>query len=283
MRAIGIIAKYDKVEAQRVVADLVPWLKDRDMEPFVDMDTAVSIGETGYYREDIVARAELIIVLGGDGTLLSVARAIGSRGVPILGVNLGSLGYLTEVPLEDLYPALKRYLAGEYEVEERAMLTASVFRHNEKVLEHTVLNDAVITKGVIARIIDLDTYVNRHYVSTFKSDGLLVATPTGSTAYSLSAGGPILYPTLGAMILTPICPHTLTNRPIVLPLDSTVEVILKTEDADVSLTLDGQVGFNLKYRDVVEIRCAPHATKLITTPKRDYFNILRAKLKWGER
>lgn len=280
MKTIGIIAKREKVEAQRVVADLIPWLRDRGMEPLVEMDTAVSIG---YYREEIVARAEMVIILGGDGTLLSMARAVGSRGIPILGVNLGSLGYLTEVSLADLYPALKRVLSGEYEVEERAMLSAVVIRHNEKVLEQVVLNDVVISKGVLARIIDLDTYVNKHYVATYKADGLIVATPTGSTAYSLSAGGPILYPTLESMIFTPICPHTLTNRPIALPLSATVEVILKTEEADVNLTLDGQIGFTLKHRDVVEVKRAPYTTKLITTPKRDYFEILRAKLKWGER
>lgn len=283
MKTIGIIAKRNKVEAQRVVAELAPWLRGRGVEPLIDIDTALSVGETGHYREEIVRNADMIIVLGGDGTLLSVARAIGDRGIPILGVNLGSLGYLTEVPLEDLYPAMKRVFAGEYEIENRAMLSASVIRHGEKALEHVVLNDVVINKGVIARIIDLDTYVNKHYVSTFKSDGLLVATPTGSTAYSLSAGGPIVYPTLESMVLTPICPHTLTNRPIVLPLDVTVEVILKTEDADVALTLDGQVGFTLKYRDVVEISRAPFVTRLIISSKRDYFEILRAKLKWGER
>ena len=237
----------------------------------------------GYSRSEMPSLVDMIIVLGGDGTMLNVARLVCERGVPILGVNLGGLGFITEVQKEEVCNAMDKTLSGEYAVEERLMLTAHIHRHGEKIAEYTVLNDVVINKGALARIIDLETYINKAYVTLFKADGLIVSTPTGSTAYSLSAGGPVLYPTLDCIILTPICPHTLTNRPTVLPDDVLIEIILKSVSEDVFLTLDGQVGFSLRKDDVVEIKRSPFKTRLIIPFERDYFQILRTKLKWGER
>lgn len=215
--------------------------------------------------------------------MLGVARLVGDKGIPILGVNLGGLGFITEVNREEIFDAVEKMLSGSCSVEERIMLTAFVVRHGEKIADFVVLNDVVVNKGAPARIIDLETYINNSYVTTFKADGLIIATPTGSTAYSLSAGGPILYPTLNSIVLTPICPHTLTNRPIVLPDDFTVEIIVRSESEDVFLTLDGQVGFSLKKDDIIEIKKAAFTTQLLIPCERDYFQILRTKLKWGER
>lgn len=283
MKRIGIITKLRKPEAVEVVRKLNPWLKERGREGFIDVEAASSIGEKGFQRSEIPSLVDMIIVLGGDGTLLSVARLVGDQGVPILGVNLGGLGFITEVPLDDLYNTLERIFNNDYFIEERLMLIAHVHRQGERIAEYNVLNEVVINKGALARIIELETYINKTYVTTFRADGLILSTPTGSTAYSLSAGGPIIYPTLHSFVLTPICPHTLTNRPIVLPAESLVEVILKSESGDVFLTLDGQVGFSLKYGDVVEVKKSEGKIKLISSPERDYFKILRTKLKWGER
>ncbi|MBI5199496.1 MAG: NAD(+)/NADH kinase [Nitrospirae bacterium] len=283
MKKIGIITKLKKPEAIEVVNKLNPWLKEKDRDTFIDIETATSIGERGFQRSEIPSLVDMIIVLGGDGTLLSVVRLVGDLGIPILGVNLGGLGFITEVPLDELYTTLEMVFNNDYFIEERLMLIAHVRRRGERIAEYNVLNEVVINKGALARIIDLETYINKTYVTTFKADGIILSTPTGSTAYSLSAGGPIIYPTLNSFIITPICPHTLTNRPLVLPDDFLVEIALKSESGDVFLTLDGQVGFSLKYGDVVEVKKSQGKIKLISSPKRDYFKILRTKLKWGER
>jgi NAD+ kinase len=225
----------------------------------------------------------MVIVLGGDGTLLSVARLVGVHEVPILGVNLGGLGFLTEITLEELYRVLERVIQGDFITDERVVLNAAVIRRGERMAEFIVLNDAVINKGALARIIDLETTINEEYLTTFKSDGLIISTPTGSTAYNLSAGGPIVYPSLHCIIVTPICPHTLTNRPIVIPDDVEIRAILKTKQQEVILTLDGQQGFSLEFEDVVEVRKAEGRILLIKSPYRHYFEVLREKLKWGER
>jgi NAD+ kinase len=225
----------------------------------------------------------MIIVLGGDGTLLSVARLVGDHEVPILGVNLGGLGFLTEITLEELYRVLERVVQGDFVTDERVVLNAAVIRRGERMVEFTVLNDAVINKGALARIIDLETTINGEYLTTFKSDGLIISTPTGSTAYNLSAGGPIVYPSLHCIIITPICPHTLTNRPIMIPDDVEIRAMLKTKQQEVILTLDGQQGFTLEFEDVVEVRKAEGHILLIKSPYRHYFEVLREKLKWGGR
>jgi NAD+ kinase len=225
----------------------------------------------------------MIIVLGGDGTLLSVARLVRDYEIPILGVNLGGLGFLTEIPLEELYRVLERVVQGDFITDERVVLSAAVIRRGERMAEFTVLNDAVVNKGALARIIDLETTINGEYLTTFKSDGLIISTPTGSTAYNLSAGGPIVYPSLHCIIITPICPHTLTNRPIMIPDDVEIRATLKTKQQEVILTLDGQQGFTLEFEDVVEVRKAEGRILLIKSPYRHYFELLREKLRWGER
>lgn len=282
---IGIIAKPKKEEARAAVEKLIQWLKDRNKEIILDFQTASYISEPieSYQRSEIPSQSDIIIVLGGDGTLLSVARQIGSLGVPIIGVNLGGLGFLTAITLDELHDALEDIFAGNFLVEHRMMLTSEIYRHGEKLSEYTVLNDVVINKGALARIIELETFVNEQYVTTYRADGLIISTPTGSTAYSLSAGGPVIFPTMSALIMTPICSHTLTNRPLVIPDNVSIKVILDTENQDVILTLDGQIGIALEYKDTVYIRKSSIYSKLIRFPQKIFFDVLRNKLKWGER
>ncbi len=282
MKRIGVIAK-PKPEAEVILRELIPWLRERSVEVILDQETGALIGEGGVGKDEVIAVTDLLIVLGGDGTLLSVARLVGTREVPIMGVNLGALGFLTEVALDELYDTLTSALSGDLRVSRRLTLQAAVRREGKRISEHTVLNDAVINKAALARIISLETYIEGDYVATFRCDGLIISTPTGSTAYSLSAGGPIVHPSLQAIVLTPICPHMLANRPLVIPDDVTVEVILASEKEDVYLTLDGQEGFPLHHRDVVEVQRARRVISLVRSPKRNYFELLRTKLKWGER
>lgn len=283
MNRLGVIAKAHSPRAKGVLEPLISWLKERNLEFFLDQDTASLISNDfpAHKKSDIPSLAEAIVVLGGDGTMLSVARVVGDRGVPILGVNLGGLGFLTETTLEQLYPAIEGLLAGQYELSERMMLTTHIHRQGERIAEYSVLNDVVINKGALARIIEMATYIDGEFVNTYRADGLIISTPVGSTAYNLSAGGPILVPTMHAVVVSPICPHTLTNRPLVIPDHSKIEVILMSENEDVLLTLDGQVGFALRYKDVVEIRKAKFCIKLVQFPKWEYYQTLRAKLKWG--
>lgn len=290
MKRIGIIAKQNKPEAIPLIAHLIEHLRFKE----VDLYLEESIGKAlpgfpsgprfnSIKREEIPSQVEMVIVLGGDGTLLSVARLVGKYRVPILGVNLGGLGFLTEITLKELDRVIERVLEGDFVVDERVALQAAVLRRGERMADFTVLNDAVINKGALARIIDLETSIDGEYLTTFKSDGLILSTPTGSTAYNLSAGGPIIYPSLHCIIITPICPHTLTNRPIVIPDDVTIRVVLKTTQQEVLLTLDGQQGFMLEYEDIVEVKKSETSILLIKSPYRHYFELLREKLKWGER
>ena len=283
IKNIGIIGKSGKQEPAVIVRELLPWLARKGCKVYVDSETALFTKGEGTPRSQIPALVDFIIVLGGDGTMLSVSRLVGEKEIPILGVNIGGLGFLTAVQKDEVYEVLEKVLAGECTVEERIMLTACVLRHSECIAEHVVVNDVVVNKGALARIIDLETYIDHHYVATFKADGLIVSTPTGSTAYALSAGGPILYPTLNSIVLAPICPHTLTNRPIVLPDNVLVEIVLRSQNEDVFLTLDGQVGFSLKQGDTVVVKKSLHRAKIFIPCERDYYKILRTKLKWGER
>lgn len=285
LKTIGIVVKPHKAEARDVLRQLIPWLKARERTILLDQDTAAlaDMPEAGVPKADLPGRVDFLIVLGGDGTLLSVARLVEGRDVPILGVNLGGLGFLTEVTLDELFPLLGEILGGELRVSRRMMLQVHVHREGARVAEYTVLNDAVINKGAMSRIVDLETYMDGEYVTTYRADGLILSTPTGSTAYCLSAGGPIVHPTVEALILIPICPHTLTNRPAVLPGGSKVEVVQGSEGEEVFLTLDGQAGFPLRYRDVVEVRRAKEQIALVASPKKSYYQVLRTKLKWGER
>jgi len=286
VKRIGIIAKPHKPEARTVLQKLLPWLETRGVTPVLDDETAGLAGAGalgGHPKADLPRLVDLLLVLGGDGTLLSVARLVGARDVPILGVNLGGLGFLTEVTLEEIYSALDAVFQGTYEVTRRILLSATVHREGERIAEYIALNDAVINKGALARMIELETHIDGEYVTTFRADGLILSTPTGSTAYCLAAGGPIVYPTLRALVVTPICPHMLTFRPLVIPDSAKVEIVQASASESAYLTLDGQVGFTLRHRDVVEVGRSDHTITLIKSPGKNYFQILRAKLKWGER
>jgi len=283
MKKIGIICKIGKPEPVEIVRELLPWLKGKGVQVLLDDESAAALGIEGYSRLRIPDLAEAVIVLGGDGTMLSVARLACRKTVPILGVNLGGLGFITEIKKGDLFKALERLLSGTYPFEDRLMLSARVIRNGREIAQYTALNDVVINKGALARIVDLETSLNGMYVNRFRADGMIVSTPTGSTAYCLSAGGPILYPTMENVVLIPICPHTLTNRPIVLPDNITLEMILQAPKEDVVLTVDGQVGLPLEQYDVVVVEKSPYKTRIILPAQRDYFAVLRTKLGWGER
>ncbi len=282
MKKVGIIVKRGVPGISGSVKKLLQCSGRKEVKFFIEKEAASSLRIKGYGRKEIISRADIIIVFGGDGTLLSVARLVGDRGLPILGVNLGGLGFITEVSKNEICKAMHEVIfSKQYRYEERIMLSVEVHRKSKKIARHTALNDVVINKGAIARMVELEIYVNSQYVTDFRADGLIVSTPTGSTAYSLSAGGPILYPTLESFVITPICPHTLANRPIVLPDKLSIEVNVRSGE-DVYLTLDGQEGIPLNVNDRVKIKKADFKTKFILIKKRDYFKILRTKLKWGE-
>lgn len=284
MKKIGIVVKPNKPEAVEVTKNLVGWLGDQYIEVFTETEIAAMINhKNGHERVEIPSLVDMVVVLGGDGTLLSIARAMGSRKVPILGVNLGGLGFLTAITLDELYPVLEKVIRGDYTTSDRTTLDVNVYHKGKKKDGYKVLNDIVINKGALARIIDLETSINGKYLTTFKADGLIISTPTGSTGYSLSAGGPIVYPLLHSVIITPICPHTLTNRPLILPDDVTIKVTLISKNENVYLTFDGQVGLSFAAESTLEIKKAESYVYLIDPPKKDYFQVLRTKLKWGER
>ncbi len=283
VKTVGIIAKHQHHDAKPIVEQLITWLTQHDKEVFLDTDTAALVGsKTGLPKPKIPPMVELMIVLGGDGTLLSVARLIENRDVPILGVNLGGLGFLTEVTLSEVFVTLEKIFQAEYTPDNRLMIRAQVFRQGERVVSSYCLNDTVISKGVLARMIRLEVSINEQFVTSLRGDGLILSTPTGSTAYSLSAGGPIINPSVDAMVFTPICPHTLTNRPIVIPSSATVNVTVKSREDGAMVTFDGQVGFTLRPDDVIEIKAAEHKITLIRAPEKNFYAILREKLKWGE-
>ena len=285
MTRVGLVAKPDAAQAQSVILRLMEWLGQREMSVVLEKETAglvPSASVAAAHKSDLPGQVDLLIVLGGDGTLLSMARAVGDLGVPILGVNLGGLGFLTATTLDEMLPALETLLAGGMEVEERLMLSASLRRGGQSVGEYIALNDVVITKSAMSRIIDLSVSVGGRHAISYRADGLIIATPTGSTAYNLSAGGPILFPTMDAVVLTPIAPHTLSNRPIVVPGAQRIEVALLI-DQEVMLTMDGQVGVPLRERDVVEVQKAAARIRLVRFPQKDFFSVLRTKLKWGQR
>jgi len=280
---VGIVTKPKFPEIKDVVKDLVSWLRERRKEVILDPKAATLLGETAANaKAQMAGKADLVIVLGGDGTMLNAARLVEERSVPILGVNLGGLGFLTEVSLEHIHPTLERIFAGDYHVEERLMLRARIERHGEHVAHATVLNDVVISKGTLARMIEIQISINGQFVTRLRGDGLIVSTATGSTAYSMSAGGPVVHPSVHALILTPICPHTLTHRPLLIPSDVSLEVILTGKDEGAMTTFDGQVGVAMSQGDTVFIQASDHQTKLIRFPDRTYFDVLRKKLKWGD-
>ena len=262
-----IVTKPKQAEVARVAAELVRWFHAKKIQASLDPASAPA--------------ADLAVVVGGDGTLLAAARILGDRQIPIVAINHGGLGFLTEVTRDEMYPALDRVLAGHFVMQERMMMDLHVDRAGLRLAGYRALNDVVINKGTLSRMIELEARVDAQYVSRFRADGLIVATPTGSTAYNLSAGGPIIFPTMSAMIMTPICSHTLTNRPIVLDQNVKIEIMLRSAQEDVYITVDGQVGLNLTVNDCLRIEKSEAAVKLVAPPDKNYFDVLRGKLKWG--
>ncbi len=281
--SVGIIYKHLHEPARLEAKKLELWFKERGITVFSEEMEVKETFAAGRGESSVIPEtANWVVVLGGDGTLLGAARRVGKYGVPILGVNLGGLGFLTGIPFERLYPAVEMMINGRIEVETRSMLETKVLRGDKEVCRFQVLNDVVINKRTLARIIDLDVSINKEFLTTFKADGLIISTPTGSTAYNLSAGGPILYPTMETFVLTPICPFTLTNRPIILPDTDVIQIKMGKEiDGTAILTFDGQVGFDLHYGDKVVIYKSEEKIKLLMPPDHSYFKILRTKLMWG--
>ena len=290
MTRVGIVAKSHLREATPHLSAIESWLADRGHSAVFETATAALMPASGARavadKPALVAAVDLLVVLGGDGTLLSVADCAGAAGtdVPILGVNFGSLGFLTEATLPELYPSLESALGGTARIEERMMLRATTMRGGQALPDHLALNDVVITKAARARMTDLSVFVGDEFVTRVKADGLIVATPTGSTAYNLAAGGPIVQPVVDAIVLTPIAPHMLTNRPIVIPASSVVRVQPMMDERDeIYVTFDGQAGYQLEAGDEVRIRCAERRVRLLRPSSRSYFEVLRQKLKWNER
>lgn len=285
INTVGIVVKPGHAEAWQTACELSEWLEKRGVatigQPYAERGNADKSGLEPGTNEAERFDTDLIIVLGGDGTMISTARLIGDRQVLVLGINYGSLGYLTEFRIEEMFPSLETILAGEYEVDSRVMLRVGHFRNEELIAQGRVLNDVVINKAALARIIEIDVTLNGAFVNSFRSDGLIVSTPTGSTAYNLSAGGPIVFPSMNAVVLTPICPFTLTNRPIVIPDTAEIELKLLDNNEGVFLTLDGQTGYRMNAADRVIIRKSSTTFNIVQPPNRNYFDVLRNKLKWG--
>ena len=284
IRRVGICVKPEQPQLADMIRALEKWLVERGIDAFPDLESGRWTEAAGLARGELVARVDMVVVLGGDGTLLAVARAVGDRDVPILGVNLGTLGFLAEIARDELFPTLAGVLAGRFRIEERMRLDVSVARDGHPLGRYLALNDAVISNTALSRMVHLETRADGAAVTTYHADGLIVATPTGSTAYSLSAGGPLVHPTMRALLLTPISAHTLTHRPLVLPEDSEVQVrVSDARGGHVHLTVDGQVGRELVVNDLVTVRRAASPTRLLVDPARTRFDVLRAKLRWGER
>lgn len=280
---IGIIGKRNNPEVREIVGELSKWLDEREAEFVVDDELGKKLGlKNSMKQSDIPGHVDLVVVFGGDGTFLSVSKEVNEFDIPILGVNSGGLGFLTEFTVDEIYPIMEKMLAGDYEIEERDMLSAVIFKNGKKFGDYKVLNDCAINNGEVSRIIDLAIYAEGEHITTFKADGIIFATPTGSTAYSLSAGGPIAHPTLPVTLITPICPHILTNRPLVIPNEMEITVKVLTEGSS-HLTMDGKETIKLELNDEVKLKKAGSTVKLVKSPFRDYFSILKTKLMWGER
>jgi len=288
IKRIGVVVKPHQPDALDTLCRLTEWLNQKGIQLVGQAEIAHEQIEqqTGCAvkivpDDQLASSVDLILVLGGDGTMIATARMIGDAEVPVMGVNYGGLGYLAEFPIEELFAALDSILSGQYKVQKRVMLAIELWRGEELITRNRVLNDVVVNKSALARIIEIEAYLDSQFVNLFRADGLIVATPTGSTAYNLSAGGPVLYPSMNAVVITPICPFTLSNRPIVVPDESVIEVRLITDNEEVALTLDGQVGFPLKARDRIVIRKSRTTFNLVQPPNRNYFDVLRDKLRWG--
>jgi NAD+ kinase len=285
IKKIGIVSKPKKAEIREIVPGLVEWLRERGIEVSIDKETGsiLESSEKCLTRNELPGKVDLLVVLGGDGTLLAAARALYRREVPIFAVNLGDLGFLTVITRDELYSALEGVLAGNYRSERRVQIEGELVRADEVLSTFRALNDVVLNKGAIARIQDFEVYADGEFISNYKSDGLIVSTPTGSTAYSLAAGGPVVSPSVEAFIITPICAHTLTNRPLVLRDSANIEIVVKSQREAAYLTVDGQVGIATHSEDIIRVRKSDSYVELIQPPQRNYYEILRQKLKWGER
>jgi NAD+ kinase len=283
VKTIGVFVGPRKQEALAVVCDLMEWSKQRGIELRAVGETAHEVGcaplalNNGEISEDV----DLIVVLGGDGTMLGAARLIGTRQIPVLGVNFGWLGYLTEFTLDELYTSLDGLRDGSFSLDRRMMLDVSLEREGEIIASHRALNDAVVNKASPSRMVELECYVDEMFVNSFRADGMIIATPTGSTAYSLSAGGPIVHPSMAAILLTPICPHLLSNRPVLVPGQSVVELVFKQANDDLVLTVDGQIITNLMPDDRITLLNSKTTFDLVRPANRNYFEVLRTKLKWA--
>lgn len=284
MKSAAIFSKPAKPELAQIVPELLRWFQEHGYTVVVDQETsAYASGPEVVERAAVAARApKFIVVLGGDGTLLAAARAVARAGIPVLGVNLGSLGFLTEVPLADLYPTLEALDQNKCGTEARSMLSCRLLREGKCVAEYHALNDVVVDKSAIARLADFDLYINEDFVSNYKADGLIVATPTGSTAYSLAAGGPILMPSVEGFVITPVSPHALTHRPLVVRDSVEISIVVKAAEEHAYLSVDGQVGMPLMNGDRVTCRKSQHKVQLLRM-KKTFFDVLRTKLKWGQR
>ncbi|HEX5732323.1 MAG TPA: NAD(+)/NADH kinase [Blastocatellia bacterium] len=281
---VGIITKPGEPRADKLAAEIAAWAAAREINLFVnDRVENLPPGTFSASAREIADHANLLIVLGGDGTMIATARLVGGRGTPVLGINLGTLGYLTEFTVEDALPALENVVRGDYEIDHRMMLDWKVIRDGDHVGGASALNDIVVNKSALARIIEIDFSVDSRWVTSYRADGLIIATPTGSTAYNLSAGGPIIVPGTEAVSICPICPHTITNRPLVLSDTVVIKLVLNTREQEVMLTADGQTGLMLKAGDQVEIKRSEKTFNTIRAKDQDYFQILRNKLKWSGR
>lgn len=282
-KSIGILTKPRFPEIKPTLQGVVSWLRARNIDVILDSTSATLLDEKGgLQKTQLAQKADVLLVLGGDGTMLNAARLAGERSIPILGVNMGGLGFLTEVRLDNLFPSLERVFANEYVLDERLMLNTHIHRHGETVAQGVVLNDVVVSKGTLARMIEMKISIQGQFVTNLRGDGLIVSTPTGSTAYSLSAGGPIINPAVHSLILTPVCPHTLTHRPLIVQDDVEIDVTLTSKDEGAMATLDGQVGVALTQGDTVVLKVSEHRTRLIRFPESSYYHVLREKLKWGD-
>ena len=282
-KSIGILAKPKFPEIKSTLQDVIAWLRARSIDVILDQTAAMLLGEQGGYQNaQLASKADVLLVLGGDGTMLNAARLAAERGIPILGVNMGGLGFLTEVRLENLFPSLERVFANDFVLDERLMLRTNILRHGETVAQGVVLNDVVIGKGTLAHMIELKIAIQGRFVTNLRGDGLIVSSPTGSTAYSLSAGGPIIDPAVQSLILTSISPHTLTHRPLIVPGNVKIDVTLTSKDDGAMATLDGQMGVAITQGDTIMIQTSEHRTRLIRFPESNYYDVLRQKLKWGD-
>lgn len=284
IRKIGIVSKPGREDSPELLSKLLPWLVSRGVEYRLDRVSARYVGQDdGFDRAALAEEFDLMVVLGGDGTLLSVARGVGKRETPLLAVNMGGLGFMMTTGPGEIFRVLEDTLAGRFEVQCRTVLEARVVRGGSPIATYLALNDVVVNKAAIARLLQLEIFINDEFMCTYRADGLIVSTPTGSTAYSLAAGGPIMLPSVEALCVTPICPHTLSNRPVVVPETARIQIVFQGGDDTTYMTVDGQVGLNLQIGDCIETHKAPHCVRVVQPQDVRFFDVLRSKMHWGGR